>query len=253
MKNSRLQASIACVVIILTCLVTQAAAKPKKKKKVVKPCATSLAQCDTKFDMKGCDGSDGDLNQRKNKTTVPASFRDVSYPDMIQMKEPASWSAAEDDRSTLETNLIDGTVLKEGAAIRVYGYLRYARKEGPESCNCRLGKGSDEKARLLQDIHLAITNKKGTSEKRSFTAEITPRVRAGANNPKELIWNSVRNYEGLFVRVSGYLMLDTEHLHESTPARKKSWEVHPVIKFEVCAVDAQNCSKTGTAGWRTVN
>jgi len=260
MKHRRSQEFVVCVLIVLlACLTVQAFSPPKKKKKKTTrgedKCATTLVKCDQKFNGEGClksgNNFDPNLNLQKNRTDVPTSFRDVTYADMVRMKEPAKWSR-ELDRSTLETKTIDGTVLAEGTPIRVYGYLNIARREGAESCNCKLDAEGD-KGQHLTDIHLAITDEKSTPETRSFTAEITPRIRAMANKPKELIWSSIQNYQGLFVRVSGYLMLDTEHLRESPPKRKKSWEVHPVVKFEVCAVSAQNCRPTGTAGWRTVN
>ena len=253
MKRFPVYAIAISILIVVFFQIEGSAQKPKEIRGAEK-CAADLKECDDKFQKNGCGSNDFDkeLNQHKNRTTVPAAFKDVKYADMIRMKEPKKWDHHSDDRGTLETTLIDGTVVKEGEPIRVYGYLLKARREGAELCNCKLD-ADGEAGQLLTDIHMVITNKKGTPETRSFTAEITPRVRANAANAKNLIWSSIQNYEGEFVRVSGYLMLDTEHLHESPPVRVKSWEVHPVIKFEVCSVAAQNCSPTGTAGWRTIN
>jgi hypothetical protein len=255
----RSQTILVCVLLILNFLSVQASSPPKKKKKKFRgsdKCAATLVKCDQQFNGDGClkSGNENDfdpkLNVQKNRTDIATSFRDVTYADMIRMKEPANWTRGA-DRTDLQTKLVDGTVITEGTPIRVYGYLNVARREGAESCNCKLD-AEGEPGQYLTDVHLAITDKKSTPETRSFTAEITPRFRAMANNPKELIWSSIQNYKGLFVRVSGYLVLDTEHLHSSPPKRKKSWEVHPVVKFEVCAVKAQNCAPTGTAGWRTI-
>ena len=62
------------------------------------------------FQKNGCGSNDFDkeLNQHKNRTTVPAAFKDVKYADMIRMKEPKKWDHHNDDRGTLETTLIDG-------------------------------------------------------------------------------------------------------------------------------------------------
>jgi len=258
MKHPRLRVLVGCLLVVC-CLFGQAFSGPPKKKKKstrgAKKCAATLAKCDQQFNGEGCSKAgpnffDPKLNSQKNRTDTPTSFQDVTYADMVKMKEPAGWTRGQ-DRSGLETTTVDGTVLAEGTPVRVYGYLKFAKREGAESCNCGLD-ADGEKGQLLTDIHLVITDKKSRAESRSFTAEITPRIRAAAGNPKELIWSSIQNYEGSFVRVSGFLMLDTEHLHESTPKRSKSWEVHPVVKFEVCAVSAQNCAPKGTAGWRTI-
>lgn len=253
MKRLTLYPIAISILLFVFLQIDGSAQKPVKKRGAGK-CALNLKACDDKFKKNGCGNNDFDkaLNQHKNLTTVPETFKDVTYADMIRMQEPKHWDHNKNDRSTLQTTLIDKTVLKEGEPIRVYGYLLKARREGAESCNCKLD-ADGEAGQLLTDIHMVITNKKGTPEKQSFTAEITPRVRANAKNPKNLIWSSIQNYEGKFVRVSGYLMLDTEHLHSSPPVRLKSWEVHPIIKFEVCAVANQKCSRTGTDGWRTID
>jgi hypothetical protein len=53
---------------------------------------------------------------------------------------------------------------------------------------------------------------------------------------------------GAFVRVTGWLMLDTEHI--SLPiTRSTNWEVHPVAEFEVCTLTRCRAEE----GWVTLD
>jgi len=95
----------------------------------------------------------------------------------------------------------------------------------------------------------------------SVTAEITPRVRKQSH----ATWNATKigGFTGKFVRITGWLMLDTAHVHHSHKAnndpadhagtplnRATNWEVHPVTKLEVCTSTVKKC-KAGT-GWKDV-
>ena len=63
----------------------------------------------------------------------------------------------------------------------------------------------------------------------------------------------LNDFEGKLVRVTGWLMLDTAHIHHSvllpgeSPrgplVRVTNWEVHPITKFEVCHSSVKKCKK----------
>ena len=54
-----------------------------------------------------------------------------------------------------------------------------------------------------------------------------------------------------YVRVSGYLLLDTEHISRSGGPRITIWEIHPVTRFQVCGSTPAKCD-SGT-GWKDLN
>ena len=119
-----------------------------------------------------------------------------------------------------------------------------------ESCNCELTR------RVDTDVHLVLTKETDDAEETSVTAEITPRIRA--NGHPDWLFKNVNDLEGDFIRVTGWLMLDTKHIRQShlLPTetrfnkglkRATNWEVHPVTKLEVCQKSVSAC-KAGQ-GW----
>jgi hypothetical protein len=205
---------------------------------------TGIAGCP----VDGCGGvSDALLNDAKNRTDSPTSEpSNLKVPDMVAIEEPEDWLTGQ-DRGDLSAN--------EGRPVQLMGYLSIVKTEtSGETCNCELHKQVDT------DLHLAIVEHKNDAEEDSVTAEITPRIRL-ASHPSWANANVVK-LKGKFVRVTGWLMLDTAHLphtkkvnaddHAGSPVtRATNWEVHPVTKLEVCTSTAKSCMK-GT-GWRVVN
>jgi hypothetical protein len=70
----------------------------------------------------------------------------------------------------------------------------------------------------LTDVHLVVVSEMPSSkdkeamdasERTSVTAEITPRVR-GSN--EKWLYRNVNDFEGSYVRITGLLMLDTQHI-----------------------------------------
>ena len=201
--------------------------KGKQKKKCCG--ATSIEECS----KDGC-GGDKLLNRRKNITTKPAEadVEDWDFSKMTHVKFPKSW--------------VDGTprtLLKtwgEGTPIRLSAFLRKAKNytSGHESCNCHL------RVEGNNDFHLVLVERKQQGEKRSITAEISPRIRPdGWTFSKLTSLAKVKNY----VRVTGYLMFDSQHAGSSVPARLTHWEIHPVTSFEVCTLTKAECDQG--QGW----
>src|ERR1051325_9600979 len=234
----------AAFVLVLSCLLlTGAEAQTKRKKKKAanakKPCAASLDAC-----PKGGCGSrfDPQLNRLKNIKSSSKPVADSSLEEMIRLEKKAKQSGYKkgDPRNAL-------TDLGEGTQVRVVGYLLAVKKEGGESCNCGLSDtdGTTDNPlvivnpKTVTDFPLppnatknrltAVFNKR---EPFSVTAEFTPRVRADGHptfNRRIQLEQLNKTAQGaLWVRVTGQLILDTEHFGQKKPVRATSWEVHPI-------------------------
>ena len=150
------------------------------------------------------------------------------------LKQPSVWPLNK-DRSSLQG---PG---KEGTPVRVKGFLQHAKKEGGESCNCGvLGVNNT-------DIHLVLVSNLTDPESSSITVEMTPRVRQ-KNNHADWTFGKVNDFEGDYVRVTGWLVLDTKHISKPL-VRATNWEVHPIIKFEHCTRAKSTCDKPNGKGW----
>ena len=128
--------------------------------------------------------------------------------------------------------------------MELMGFLLRVKPGRAESCNCDLTR------RVDTDVHLVLTKDVDDAEETSVTAEITPRIRA--NGHADWVFKNVNDLEGDFVKVTGWLMLDTKHIRQShlLPTetrfnkrlkRATNWEVHPVTKFEVCQKSVSAC------------
>lgn len=218
MKNLLLSFSL----LILTCAYVNAqCAFPDKPWKCCG--ATNVSQCPAE----GC-GGDPKLNLRKNITTIPnpATVEDWEFNDMLNVTFPASWSSGA-DRSILKN-------WGEGKAIRIKARLKTAKgySSGKESTNCNL------KLTENNDFHLVLTRVKNKPEEQSITAEITPRLKPDGWTLAKLRDLASRQ---TYVRVTGYLMFDSQHAGDAVPRRYTHWEIHPVSKFEVCTVTKAQC------------
>jgi hypothetical protein len=166
----------------------------------------------------------------------------MTLAQIIALSQPARWTTG-----AIRTSIRGSG--REGTAVIVKGYLLKVKAEGKESCNCELGRRADT------DVHFAVVSKLpdaetpaavAQSEMKSVTAEITPRVRK--DNEKWLFKN-VNDIEGEYVRLTGWLMLDTKHLPPNPPVKRATnWEVHPITKIEVCTKSKRTCD--GGSGWK---
>jgi hypothetical protein len=183
------------------------------------------------------------LNKVKNTVAPPDSSQVVqmSLTDMRGIAQPKSWQVNQ-NRDQLKGPK------REGQPVQVMAYLWKAKREHGESCNCGLD-APDPKGQLLTDIHMVLTDTLNASESTSVTAEITPRVRAKRPNPQTWTWNKIAALQKKYIRVTGYLMLDTGHIGNPL-VRATNWEVHPIMKLEVCSKTAAEC--TAGNGWNDV-
>jgi hypothetical protein len=208
------------------------------------PKPTTIATCP----LIGCTSrvADALLNQAKNRTDIPSAPDDVSIADIKSLTQPTDWTTGQPRDSIAAT---------EGWQVRITARLKSVKKEGAESCNCDIG------TQVNTDVHLALVDRLADDESESVTAELTPRVRAAGSHTATWIASQLTKYQGKFVRLTGWVMLDTAHVHHShlLPGeipigpvnRATDWEIHPVTRFEVCASTIAHC-RAGV-GWKAVN
>jgi hypothetical protein len=191
-------------------------------------CPTTIDDCPAE----GCGPTaDFKLNQAKNRKDLPTNPKSMTLNAIRKLPQPSSWPANK-NRSSLQ---VPG---REGTPVIVKGFLLRAKKEGAESCNCGVVGLNNT------DIHLVIVDNPNDIEATSVTAEMTPRVRK--NGHSKWVQPQVRQFEGDFVRITGWLMLDTKHI--SNPlVRSTNWEVHPILKFEHCTKTKSACN--AGQGW----
>jgi hypothetical protein len=215
------------------------------------PCADVIASLDD-CPITGC-GELGDaaLNTAKNRTDIPSTVKAMTLDEIRRLPQPLHWNTGADRSS------IQGPG-REGSGVMVTGFLLKAKAEGKESCNCGLSRRADT------DVHLVLVSKMpeaktkeaiDESEKDSVTAEITPRVR-GKN--EKWLYRNVNDLEGSYIRLTGYLMLDSKHFPQRQIlqgerlnhklSRATNWEVHPITKLEVCTRSREECERG--KGWQ---
>ncbi|MGI8741914.1 MAG: hypothetical protein ACR2NN_04975 [Bryobacteraceae bacterium] len=211
-------------------------------------------QCHSDYPS-GCSlsaGYDGYLNLLKNQDMPPPPPANAvrfltSLQDYQALEAATPADLSRDNHLQFKDQLAK---LGEGQIYGVVGYLYYAKESGKESSNCELG---DHDA---VDYHIGIgfdpslapkTKPTGAQlknlEQNSAIVEMTPHYRFDYH-PN---WNiqAVQDVAGKKVRVVGQLMIDSEHNNASqncgfqganraTCWRATSWELHPVMQFQVC-------------------
>ena len=179
----------------------------------------------------GC-GMEGDaralgvraLDRLKNRYTQPS-------PEQI------------DSRITLAAILTPGNDMsrwKVNEGAEIVGYVSEVKRGGIESTNCR---ARDDAQR---DTHIELVLDPMHSESSArMIVEVTPRWRY-IMRERSADWSTraLRDqFLGRWVRVRGWMLLDTEHRAESentVPGRAENWratawEIHPVTSMEVVA------------------
>ena len=129
----------------------------------------------------------------------------------------------------------------EGTPLRVTLFLQAVSKyeDGAEACNCNLT------GERNNDYHLVLGRTPNAPEKQSLTAETTPRIRRTNWDYDRL---KALAKEKTYVRITGWAMLNTQHLGDKHPIRGTHWEIHPLTSIEVCTTTKAECD-AGT-GWK---
>ena len=227
-------------------------------------CPANLADCPPGGCSKN-NSHDPKLNTLKNITTNTNPVIDRTLTWMIQREKKV-----EDSDYVRGGPRDELTALGEGTQIKVVGYLLAVKQEHAESCNCGL-----DDVDVTTDNHLVLVNPKVVTdnplpahakkktltavfhkrEKKSVTAEFTPRVRADGhpNFTSELQKTLNKTPQGaLRVRITGQLMFDSEHFHHNPLNRATSWEIHPIMKLEFCP-KGKNCKKDTDDNWEDLD
>jgi hypothetical protein len=201
-------------------------------------CAASLDACPAA----GCGGGDPSLNVKKNRLDAPTGDpQEFTFEDFIHLEteRPGPGEYTPGDRKEIED-------LGEDTYVALAGFLIGAHPGSPETCNCKLSGESNN------DFHINLVERKTDRLTDSIVVEMTPKIR-----PANPAWTLVK-LQGLlkpsnppYVRISGYLLLDTEHISRSGGPRITIWEIHPVTRFQVCTTLPAKCD-SGT-GWKDLN
>ena len=176
-------------------------------------------------------GSDADQFALKNRADLPTTFRDVSWQAINELDFPgrSDGNYAKPHRKDWTAQELAMIEPFEGIAVRVVGYIVAIKPQNGgngEGTNCNFNKVGDV------DTHLALVADIGDAEKGSIVIEFTPRfLKAHPNwtKTKLLPWLDSDNP----VRVTGWLMVDPDHVNHLGKYRGTLWEVHPITKFEV--------------------
>jgi len=152
------------------------------------------------------------LNTNKNRTDVPG---DSDYVDI-------GWS----DLESLPSDRVNDFV---SAPVRVVGFLSHKinveNKGTGESTNCNLTADNEV------DWHIYLTDSPAQQISSAIIVETTPRTRPQHKWTTDMLTPLVDSQ--IKVRISGWLMYDSEHIGVIGTQRATVWEVHPITKIEV--------------------
>ena len=189
---------------------------------------------------RGCppsgDGGDPVLNTLKNRIDE-ATWEPITVQTLLSITWPSGIEGQPRSRWTEEEK--QEIARYEGSPVQLEGYLISAKKQGPETCNCR----SVEDV----DFHIWLADDPGKNRASSVVIETTPRVMAV--HPQWTITRintMARNQER--VRISGWVMMDPEHPDQIGKTRGTIWEIHPVMQIEVMQLGQWKPLDNGTTG-----
>jgi len=62
--------------------------------------------------------------------------------------------------------------------------------------------------------------------------------------------------KAILARITGPLLFDSEHFLHFPLVRVNDWEIHPILKFEMCmsgTKPATNCKPDSNTGWKDID
>lgn len=150
------------------------------------------------------------LNNNKNRTDMPG---DSDYVEI-------GW----DDLQNLPSDRVGDF---QGAPVAVVGFLSHQVKveNGGESTNCHLHADPEV------DWHIYLTKSPAQGIKDAVIVETTPRTRPSHRWTTDMLAPFVDSQTQ--VRISGWLMYDSEHVGAIGTQRATVWEVHPITRIQV--------------------
>jgi hypothetical protein len=169
------------------------------------------------------DGGSPEFIRWKNRSDTPDSYHPVKWEAIATLQYPdgpknwGKWTKADAIAAIKKYN---------GIPVSTTGYVVAAKVQtgDGEICNCHFGKRGNV------DWHVALTKHEGDGEEDAVVVEPTPRF--FAQHPG---WDRLKDYvdTSTLVRVSGFLMFDSEHRNHLHRYRTTLWEIHPITKLEV--------------------
>ena len=115
------------------------------------------------------------------------------------------------------------------APVRVIGFLSHKinveNSGSGESTNCHLTANNEV------DWHIYLTNSPAQQISLAVIVETTPRTRPQHNWTTSMLSALVNSQNQ--VRISGWLMYDSEHVDVIGKERATVWEVHPITRIEI--------------------
>jgi hypothetical protein len=201
-------------------------------------CADSLDVCPPE----GCGGGDPSLNVKKNVLQKPEGQpQEFTFEDFIHLESerPGPGEYIPGDRKAIEE-------MGEDTFVALNGFMIGAHPGSPETCNCKLSGEPNN------DFHINLVERKTDRLTDSVVVEMTPKMRK--MNPSWTLTNLQNLLDETnppYVRVSGLLLLDTEHISQSGGPRITIWEIHPVTRFQVCKTTVAACDSG--SGWRDLD
>jgi hypothetical protein len=199
-------------------------------------CATSLDACPAA----GCGGGDPSLNVKKNVLQVPTGEpKEFTFQNFVALETERPSDYTPGDREEIEH-------MGEDTYVALNGYMIGAHPGGPETCNCKLSGEANN------DFHINLVDQKGEKFTDSVVVEMTPKIRTTHPNwTLANLQNILDDRDPPYVRVTGMLLLDTEHIHRSGGPRMTIWEIHPVMNLQVCTMSRAQCD--AGRGWKELD
>ncbi len=152
------------------------------------------------------------LDSQKNRTDIPDANAYI----------PIDWDVLKGLPGDSPDNL-------QGSPVMVTGFLSHRIKvengSPGESTNCNL-LNDDE-----VDWHIYLTKAPNQAISQAIIVETTPRTRPLHQWDKSVLDSLVNGNKQ--VRISGWLMYDSQHIGEVGTARATVWEVHPITRIEM--------------------
>ncbi|MBI4436138.1 MAG: hypothetical protein HY590_01800 [Candidatus Omnitrophica bacterium] len=166
--------------------------------------------------------NDPDLNLAKNRIERPDHFEDVKLADLIRLEIPRGISQ-EKWRREWPKETLEKVRVQEARAVRTEGYVVKGFPGKQESANCYSPKG---------DFHLLLAESPNDDRTKAMITETTPRIQ-----DRHPTWEHERLQkladDRAHVRISGWLMMDQQHLDLIGRGAATSWEIHPILQIEV--------------------
>ena len=166
--------------------------------------------------------NDPDLNRAKNRIEMPDHFEDVKLADLIRLEIPKGISPGRWRRDWSKETL-EKVRAQERRAVRTEGYVVKGFPGGQESANCYSPKG---------DFHLLLAESPEDDRSKAMITETTPRIQDRHPNWEHERLQKLAD-DRAYVRISGWIMMDQDHVNLIGRGAATSWEIHPILKIEV--------------------